>query len=157
MFSSKVQGCHCTSSPKSALATISNDHGTSVPKSALTTISNVHGTSERTSFCIKLLARLTRGWKYASNREEATTALQQLAESTLSPRKLLRLHVSVSGESNIDAIESKLTKPQPWLQKIRSQRRERAVCVVAFDAFCSFSSKLSQPNPNQRVRNLLSS
>ena len=54
---------------------------------------------------------------------EKKRRLQQLAKSTLSPRKVLRLHVS--GERNIDAVDSK--PPKPWLPKIRFQRRVKGL------------------------------
>ncbi len=54
---------------------------------------------------------------------EKKRRLQQLAESTLSPRMDLRLHVS--GERNIDAVDSKL--PKPRLPKIPSQQRVKGL------------------------------
>ena len=56
---------------------------------------------------------------------EKKRRLQQLSDSTLSPRKVLRLHVS--GERNIDAVESKL--PKPRLPKMRQQRRVKGLAA----------------------------
>jgi hypothetical protein len=54
---------------------------------------------------------------------EKKRRVQQLAESTLSPRKVLRLHKS--GQRNIDVVEAKLQKPR--LPKMRSQRRVKGL------------------------------
>jgi len=56
---------------------------------------------------------------------EKKRRLQQLSENTLSPRKVLRLHVS--GERNIDSVESKL--PKPRLPKMPQQRRVKGLAA----------------------------
>jgi hypothetical protein len=56
---------------------------------------------------------------------EKKRRLQQLAENTLSPRKVLRLHVS--GERNIDSVESKL--PKQRLPKMPQQRRVKGLAA----------------------------
>jgi hypothetical protein len=71
---------------------------------------------------------------------EKKRRLQQLAESTLSPRKLLRLHMS--GERNIDAEESKLLKPR--LPKIRSQRRAKG--LSAWSPFMLSTALSAEPS-----------
>ena len=54
---------------------------------------------------------------------EKKRRVQQLAESVLSPRKVLRLHAS--GERNIDSVESEFQKPR--LPKMRQQRRVKGL------------------------------
>ena len=67
---------------------------------------------------------------------EKKRRLQQLAENTLSPRKVLRLHVS--GERNIDSVESKLKATAT--KNATTTTGEKAGGVVTGDAFCSVSS-----------------
>ena len=82
--------------------------------------------------------------------------LQQLSESTLSPRKVPRLHVS--GERNIDAVDSKLPKPQPWLPKLRSQRRVKG--LSAWSPAMLYAALAAKPPKTKSqpatIRNVLS-
>ena len=89
------------------------------------------------------------------NPIEKKRRLQQLAENTLSPRKVLRLHVS--GERNIDAEESKLLKPR--LPKIPSQRRVKGLSAYSpkmlSDALAAKPSKRkSKPKSASFIINL---
>ena len=77
---------------------------------------------------------------------EKKPRVQQLAESTLSTRKVLRLHES--GERNIDAADRELSKPR--LPKMRAQRwvkRLHAWSFVMLSAALAAKPSKSKPKP----------
>lgn len=86
---------------------------------------------------------------------EKKRRVQHLAESTLSPRKVLRLHES--GERNIDVVEPKLQKPR--LPKKPTQRRVKGLSAYSpkmlSDALAAKPSKRkSKPKSASFIINL---
>ena len=81
---------------------------------------------------------------------EKKPRVQQLAESILSTRKVLRLHES--GERNIDAEDRELS--MPWLPKMRSQRWVKGLHAwlpVMLSAALAAKPSKSKPKPKSNT------